>query len=66
MSARRAVLLAAYWLAVAFTAAVAGMAAALPFTGRAANCAGITAMTAVCLTGITYAPNPSTRKDDAR
>jgi hypothetical protein len=55
--------LAAYWAAVLLAAAVASLAAALPFTGPTASAAGVLASGAVCLIGIACAPN--IRKDQA-
>ncbi|MCI4143019.1 hypothetical protein [Streptomyces sp. MMS20-AI2-20] len=64
MSARRTALTAAYWTAVLLLAAVASLAAAIPFTGPAASAAGVIASGAVCLIGMACAPNPAPRKDD--
>ncbi|MCI3153191.1 hypothetical protein ELQ39_15770 [Streptomyces sp. GB4-14] len=62
MTARRTALTAAYWSAVLLLAAVASLAAAIPFTGPAASAAGVLAAAAVCLTGSAHAPS-TTRKD---
>ncbi|WP_442803445.1 hypothetical protein OG411_19150 [Streptomyces pseudogriseolus] len=64
MSARRTALTAVYWSAVLLLAAVASLAAAIPFTGPAARAVGVIASGAVCLIGIACAPNPTPRKDD--
>lgn len=56
----RRVLAAAYWTAVVVTAALASIAAAMPFEGRTASLAGALTLTAVCMAGTTYAPH---RKD---
>jgi hypothetical protein len=48
--------LAAYWAAVLLAAAVASLAAAIPFTGPVANSAGVLASGAVCLIGMACAP----------
>lgn len=61
MSAGRTALHAAYWTAVLLLAAVASLAAALPFTGPAASTAGVIAAAAVCPVGSACAPNTSTK-----
>jgi hypothetical protein len=48
--------LAAYWAAVLLAAAVASLAAALPFTGLDADTAGVLAAAGVCMTGMACAP----------
>jgi len=55
--------LAAYWTAILTVAAVASLAAAIPFTGPTASAAGVLASGAVCLIGLACAPN--IRKDRA-
>jgi hypothetical protein len=49
--------LAAYWTAVLLTAAVASLAAAIPFTGPAASTAGVLASGGVCLIGMACSPD---------
>lgn len=56
MSARRTVWAALHWTATALTAAIASMAAALPFHGPYASAAGVIAAAGVCLTGLATAP----------
>ncbi|MFI1165567.1 hypothetical protein ACH4UM_18620 [Streptomyces sp. NPDC020801] len=63
MSARRTCLHAVYWAALALTAAVVSLVAAIPFTGPAASAAGILAAAAVSLIGLACAPTLKTRKD---
>lgn len=63
MSARRTAVCAAYWTGLLLLAAVASLAAAIPFTGAAASTVGVIAAAAVCLIGLACAPNPTTRKD---
>ncbi|MEV8032228.1 hypothetical protein [Streptomyces sp. NPDC086182] len=53
----------AYWTATLTTAAIASLAAALPFTGTAASATGVLAAAAVCLIGTACAPTTPTRKD---
>lgn len=63
MSARRVLRLAAYWLPVCALAAVASIAAAIPFTGSTATAAGITAAGLVLIAGLALEPR---RKDTGR
>ncbi|MFJ9657579.1 hypothetical protein ACIRPR_06375 [Streptomyces griseoflavus] len=58
MSARRTALCAAYWSVLLLLAAVVSLAAALPFTGPAADAVGVVAAGAVCLIGLACAPTP--------
>lgn len=53
----------AYWTATLTAAAVASLAAALPFTGPAASATGVLAAAGVSLIGIACAPTTPTRKD---
>jgi hypothetical protein len=53
----------AYWTATLTTAAIASLAAALPFTGPAASATGVLAAGGVCLIGIACAPATPTRGD---
>jgi hypothetical protein len=53
----------AYWTATLTAAAIASLAAALPFTGPAASGIGVLAAGGVCLIGIACAPTTPTRKD---
>lgn len=62
MSARRVLFLAAYWLPVIVVAAVASLAAAIPFTGGTAGAAGTTAAGLVLLAGLALEP----RRKDSR
>jgi hypothetical protein len=50
-----------YWALVVTLAAIAGLAAGLPFTGLPASLAGFAATGLVCLTGITLAPTKGNR-----
>ena len=56
MTARRTVFLAAYWLAVLTTAAIAATVASIPFTGLPAQGIGLLVTATVCLGGIAYSP----------
>jgi hypothetical protein len=58
VSARRTVRWACHWTLTLLTAAVASLAAALPFTGPYASAAGLIAAAGVCLTGLATAPHP--------
>lgn len=57
--------LAAHWTATTVTAAITSTAAAIPFTGPAANATGLLAAAGVCLIGIATTPT-TTRKDRRR
>jgi hypothetical protein len=59
VTARR-IVLAAYWALVVTLAALASMAAAIPFTGGTASAAGIVAAAAVLIAGLACEPH---RKD---
>lgn len=59
VTARRTVWWACHWTATTLTAAVASLAAALPFEGPYASASGIVADTAVCLIGLATAPHPN-------
>lgn len=61
MTARRTVILAAYWTAVILTAAIAAIVAAIPFTGGTANAAGVVAAGLVLLAGLHYEPRKDQR-----
>lgn len=50
--------LAAWWTATALAAAIASLAAALPFTGPYASAASLIAAAGVSLTGYATAPHP--------
>ncbi|MGW1533927.1 hypothetical protein [Streptomyces aureus] len=56
---------AAYWAVALALAAIASLAAALPFTGPAANLAGVVVAGGVCLVACACAPTTPTfsRKD---
>lgn len=56
MTARRSVILAAYWLPVLCLAAIASIVAAIPFTGGTASAAGVVAAGLVLLTGLAFEP----------
>jgi hypothetical protein len=58
VTARRTALWGLYWAAVTTGAAIASLAAALPFTGPAASLAGTVAAAGVCLIGLACAPHP--------
>lgn len=57
MTVRR-LMWALYWAAVLVAASVASLAAAIPFTGPAANAAGVFAAAGVSLVGLACAPHP--------
>jgi hypothetical protein len=59
----RRIAFALYWLAITTAAAVASLAAAIPFTGLASQEMGLTAAGGVCLIGIACAPALNPRKD---
>jgi hypothetical protein len=61
VTARRTLRWACHWTATLTTAAVASLAAALPFTGPYASAAGVFAAAGVCLTGLATAPHPGAR-----
>jgi len=63
VSARGTARWALYWTAILSAAAVASLAAAIPFTGSAASAVGVLAAAAVCLIGLACAPTLNTRKD---
>lgn len=54
----RRVLWALHWGLTLTVAAVASLAAALPFTGLAASIAGVITVTGVCFVGYACAPHP--------
>lgn len=56
MTARR-LLLAVYWALVTVLAALASIAAAIPFTGSTASAAGITAAGLVLIAGLALEPH---------
>ena len=58
MTARRTARWALHWAATALVAAVVSLAAAVPFTGPAAQLVGVLAASAVCLIGLACAPHP--------
>ncbi|WP_030344884.1 hypothetical protein [Streptomyces sp. NRRL S-1022] len=58
MSARRTARWALHWAVITTAAVLASMAAAVPFTGPAAQAVGVLAAAAVCLIGIACAPHP--------
>jgi hypothetical protein len=58
MTARRTARWALHWAITCTAAAIATLAAALPFTGPAASLTGTVAATGVCLIGLAYAPHP--------
>jgi hypothetical protein len=61
VTARRTLRWACHWTATLTTAAVASLAAALPFTGPLAAAAGALAAAAVCLIGYATTPHPGAR-----
>lgn len=61
MTARR-VWWACHWTLTTTLAAIASLAAALPFTGPYASAAGLLAATATCLIGIATAPHPGAQQ----
>ncbi|MEU6597923.1 hypothetical protein [Streptomyces flaveolus] len=58
MSARRTARWALHWAITTTVAALASMAAAVPFNGPAASTAGVLAAAGVCLIGLACAPHP--------
>ena len=56
----------AYWTATLTTAAIASLAAALPFTGPAASATGALAASGVCLIGIACAPTTPARNGSTK
>lgn len=59
MTARRTAWLACHWTATTVAAAVASLAAAIPFTGPYASAAGLLTITAVAAIGYALAPHPN-------
>ncbi|WP_225825667.1 hypothetical protein [Streptomyces naphthomycinicus] len=58
MTARRTVRWALHWAITTTVAVLASIAFAVPFTGLAAQAAGVLAAAAVCLIGLACAPHP--------
>jgi hypothetical protein len=62
----RLLLWSAYWAVALTVAGAASLAAAIPFTGDAASCAGLLAATGVCLIACAVSPTTPTTSRKAR